>query len=122
VDQIQTENIPIIETNYKSSEFDTLFLETIDYTFSTLLGNDAKPIIFSFLDKKYKLSKKDIPGRISDFVNGVEQIFGTSATLLELVVMKNLKKSVPSFNYSAKSPDLSFEGYADSLRKHIENL
>jgi hypothetical protein len=124
MNQIQTENMPKIEIeiNLKSSKFDDLFLEALDCTFLKLLGNNAKQAFFSFLDQKYALSKEDIPNRIGDLADGLEKIFGASAPLLELEVMKNLKKSVPSFNYLAKSPEISFEEYAESLKRQISNL
>jgi len=124
MNQIQTENMPKIEMamDFKSSKFDDLFLEALDCTFLKLLGINAKQAFFSFLDQKYTLSKEDIPNRIGDLADGLEQIFGASATLLELEVMKNLKKRVPSFNYLAKRPEISFEAYAESLKRQIANL
>ncbi len=122
MNQTQTENLPKIQIYYKTSEFDELFLQAIDQTFSKVLGYNAKQVFFSFLENKIKLSKQDLPNRVDDFVYGLEQIFGTSASLLELGVMKTLRKSVPSFNYSALGSDLSFESYVASLRQHLENL
>jgi hypothetical protein len=122
VNQTQTENLPKIQIYYKTSEFDELFLLAIDQTFSKVLGNSAKQVFFSFLENKIKLSKQDLPNRVADFVYGLEQIFGTSASLLELEVMKTLRQSIPSFNYSPLSSDLSFEPYVESLRQHLENF
>ena len=122
MDQIQTENFPKIQIDLQNSKFDDLFLEAIDQSFLILLGTNSKQAFFSFLDKKYKLSKKDIPGRIGDFVAGLEKIFGPTAFLLELAIMKALKQRVPSFNYLMERPNLSFEGYIESLKQHLENF
>lgn len=122
MNQIQTENFPKIQIDLQNSKFDDLFLEAIDQSFLILLGTNSKQAFFSFLDKKYKLSKKDIPGRIGDFVAGLEKIFGPTAFLLELAIMKALKQRVPSFNYLMERPNLSFEGYIESLKQHLENF
>ncbi len=122
VNQTQTENLQKIEIDYKTSEFDELFVQAIDQTFSRLLGMTAKQVFFSFLANEIKLSKQDMPNRVNDFVYGLEQIFGTSASLLELEVMKTLRQSVPSFKYSAQTSDLSFEPYVASLRQHLEKF
>jgi hypothetical protein len=121
VNQIQTENFPKIQVDFQNSKFDDLFLEAIDQDFLILLGANSKQAFYSFLDKKYKLSKKDIPNRLGDFVDGLERIFGSTAFLLELAIMKALKQKVPSFNYLLEKPNLSFEGYVESLKQHLEN-
>jgi hypothetical protein len=120
--QQQIENIPKIQIDYTSSKFDELLLDSIDQTLSALLGQNAKQAFFSFLDKKYKLSEEEVPSRIGDFVDGLEQIFGASASLLELEAMKNLKKNVPSFIYLLDCSDLSFRAYAESLREEMANI
>jgi hypothetical protein len=74
------------------------------------------------LDKKYKLNKNDIPSRIGDFVDGLEKVFGPTAFLLELAIIKALKQKVPSFNYLLEGSNLSFEFYVDSLKQHVENF
>ena len=120
--QLQMENLSKIQINYNSSKFDEIFLESIDHTFSALLGKNATQTFYSFLDKKYKLSLEEVPRRISDFVDGLEQIFGESASLLELETIKNLKKNVPSFSYLLESSNLSFKEYAESLKEEMANL
>ena len=122
MNQIQTESFPKIQIDLQNPKFDDLFLEAIDQSFFILLGTNSKQAFFSFLDKKYKLSKKDIPGRIGDFVAGLEKIFGPTAFLIELSIMKALKQKVPSFSYLLEGSNLSFEVYAQSLRQHVENF
>jgi hypothetical protein len=119
---MQTENLSKIQIDFKSSEFDELFLEAIDQSFLILLGTNSKSAFFSFLDKKYGLGKKDIPNRIGDFADGLERIFGPSAFLLELAIMKTLKQRFPPFNYFLESSHLSFKEYAKSLREHMATL
>ena len=60
--------------------------------------------------------------RIGDFVYALESIFGASALLLEMDVMKTLRQNVPSFTYVVESSEISFEGYLFSLKQYIENI
>jgi len=121
VNYAETKSLPKILVNFKSSEFEELFIEAIDQTLSNL-GLGVKQAFYSFLEVHYTLSKEDVPNRIGDFVDGMEKIFGTSASLLEVEVMKSLRRKVPSFIYLVESPYLLFEDYSESLRRHIENL
>jgi hypothetical protein len=122
MNQIQPENMPKIEIDLKSSDFDKLFLESLDHTFFMLLGESAKEAFFSFLYKKYALNKQDIPGKMEDFVKGLEQIFGSSSALLELALMKELRRGIPSFNCVLEDSDLSFESYVASIKYYVENF
>jgi len=121
VNRTQTENLPKINLYLESSQFDELFLEALDHTVS-ILGKGVKQAFFSFLNRKYNLSKEEIPDRIGDFTDGLEQIFGAGASLLELEIIKTLRQSVPSFCFEANSSGLNFEAYAVSLREHVESL
>ena len=118
---IQTESLPKIEVDFKSSCFEALVIEAIDQTFLKL-GIEAKQAFYSFLEVHYKLNKEDIPDRIRDFVNALEQIFGTSASLLEIDVMKSIRQKAPSFIYIVKTPALSFEDYVESLKRNVNTL
>lgn len=119
--RIQTKTLPRILINFQSSDFEELVVEAIDQTFSKL-GTEIKQEFYSFLNVHYKLSKEDIPNRIGDFVDAIEKIFGTGASLLEIDVMKSLRQKVPSFIFTVNNPDFSFEDYLESLRRHVENL
>lgn len=118
---VQTKTLPKILVNFKSSDFEELVVEAIDQTLSKL-GIEVKQAFYSFLAVHYKLDKEDVPNRIRDFVDAIEKIFGMGAALLEIDIMKSLRQRVPLFIYVAKSPDLSFEDYLESLRRHVEGL
>jgi hypothetical protein len=93
----------------------------MDQTFSKL-GVPTKHALYSFLETNYKLSKEDIPNRIEDFVNALEQIFGTSALLIEIDLMKSMQQKVPSFIFKIENADLNFEYYLKSLKSFTETL
>ncbi len=120
MDYMQIENFPKIRLNFNSTSFDKTILEALDQTFSKL-GEEVKQKFYFFLDVNFKISKENIPDQIGDFVCALESIFGASASLLEMDVMKTLRQNVPSFTYVAESPEISFERYLFSLKQYIEN-
>lgn len=76
----ETKSFPEIHIdleNKKASSFDQTIIDAVDQTFSKL-GVKVKQALYSFLAADYKLSKEDISGRIGDFVNALEKIFGAS--------------------------------------------
>ena len=93
----------------------------MDQTFSKL-GEPIKHTFYSFLEANYKLNKEDIPNRIQDLANALEQIFGASALLIEIDVMKNIQHKVPSFMLKIENADLTFEDYLKSLESFTETL
>ncbi|HUK84320.1 MAG TPA: hypothetical protein VLU95_00510 [Candidatus Acidoferrum sp.] len=117
---IKIETLPKMQLSLKSSSFEETILKAIDQTFSKL-GEEVKQKFFFFLDTKFKISKENIPNQIGDFVYALESIFGASAALLEIDVMKTVRESVPSFAYSVEDSEISFEGYLFSLKWFIEN-
>jgi hypothetical protein len=102
----------------QKNTFDRLVLEAIDEVFSSL-GDLCKKAIYVHLEHEYKLSKKDIPNRIREFVTALHQIFGVGAALVEIEIMKRLRKKVPSFKHSPKQRSLSFDKYVTSLDSFI---
>lgn len=118
----ETKSFPEIHIdleNKKASSFDQTIIDAVDQTFSKL-GVKVKQALYSFLEADYKLSKEDIPGRIGDFVNALEKIFGASALLLEIDVMKTMRQKVPAFTCEAKNPNLEFDDYLKSLKSFME--
>ena len=84
------------------------------------LGAQTKHRLFSFLETGYELSKEDISDRIEDFVNALEQIFGTSALLIEIDIMKSIQQKVPSFILTMEDADLNFLCYLQSLKSFTD--
>jgi hypothetical protein len=118
----ETKNLPIIQIdleNQDASRFDQTVIEAVDLSFSKL-GVRVKDAFYSSLSAEYKLSKENIPLMIEEFVEALENIFGTSSLLLEIDVMKNLRKKVPEFKFEAENSNLSFISYIKSLRNFME--
>ena len=83
---------PKMEVN-RTMSFEKLLLESIDEGLSSL-GETCKQAIYFHLEKKFKLTKQDIPSRINDFTEAMENIFGVGAKVLEIRIMKNLFKNM----------------------------
>ena len=74
-------------------KFNEALLDSIDEALSAL-GEDAKKSIYIYFEIKFFMAKQDIPKKINDFSRGLEELFGSGAQSLELLIMKNLHKKV----------------------------
>jgi len=118
----ETKNLPIIQIdleNQDASRFDQTVIEAVDLSFSKL-GIRVKEALYSSLASEYKLSKENIPLMIEEFVEALERIFGSSSLLLEIDVMKTVRKKIPEFKFETENSDLSFISYLRSLRSYME--
>jgi hypothetical protein len=70
-----------------------LFLESIDECLSSI-GEECKKSIYFQLEIEYKLNKREIPFRIKDFSEAIENIFGLGAKILEIRMLKTLFKKI----------------------------
>ncbi len=105
-------------------KFAALLLEALDEAFSTL-GQNVKFSIYLHLETKFGIPKQEIPDRISDFGNALEQIFGQAAKQLEILIMKCLNERARC-NYKWVGPkwlvpDLTFEKYVMMVKLSLEN-
>jgi len=57
-------------------------------------GETCKQALYFHLEKNFKLNKRDIPFRIEDFTEAIENIFGVGAKVLQIRIMKNLFKKM----------------------------
>lgn len=120
---IQALSVPEILINLseiKNQSFEELFIDAIDRTFLKL-GEETKHSVYSLLEVDYKLGRKDIPNRLEDFVNALEQIFGVSARIIEIHIMREIHQKYPSFRYKAQA-EFNFELFLTSLKISIEKL
>ena len=98
--------------------FEKVLLEAIDESFSCL-GESGKQTIYFHLKTEYKISKEDIPSRIEDFTEALEDIFGLGAKLLEIKIMKNLFTKMGYLQpHLHTQQSLEFTKYIESARTH----
>jgi hypothetical protein len=96
--------------------FEELLLVALDEGFSSL-GEKCKHAIYFHLEKEFKLNKQNIPSRIEDFSEAIENIFGIGAKVLEIRIMKSLFKKIGyPFPYFQNQKTLNFTNYIESAR------
>ena len=108
----------------RQKKFHMILLESIDEAFLTL-GKNAKSLIYVHLETKFAISRQDIPKRINDFSDALEQIFGLAAKQLEILIMKLLNKKVDCiYDWVGPKwlvPDLTFAKYVKLLELWFED-
>ncbi len=106
------------------NRFSAILLESIDEAFLTL-GEKAKSSIYFHLETKFAISKQEIPYRIDDFSDALEQVFGLGARQLEILIMKYLNEKIDCAYYWVGPkwlvPDLTFTKYVKMLQIWCED-
>lgn len=110
--------VSILESQ-RSCDFKELLLEAVDAALSPL-GDSSKYAVYFYLEKNFTVKKQDIPNKIEEFANAIEEIFGYGAKILETEIMKQLYVKVGSaFEYYPEKDDLLFVEYIDAVRKRV---
>ncbi|PVX23247.1 MAG: hypothetical protein CW691_11230 [Candidatus Bathyarchaeum sp.] len=100
----------------KTTNFEKLLLEAIDEGLS-VLGESSKHAIYFYLEKSFKIKKKNIPNRIEEFADALEKIFGTGAKIVEIQIMKCLFNKVGyTFKSYSKQKNLTFIEYIEAVK------
>lgn len=102
--------------NTLKGSFDNLLLEAVDEALSTL-GDSCKHAIYFHLEKTFKIKRKHIPSKFEEFVNAIEQIFGIGAKIIEIQIMKCLRKNAGEFKYFRGEEDLTIIQYVNTVKK-----
>ncbi len=114
----QTE-VAFQESPPRNRIFEKLLLEAVDEALS-LLGMSSKHIYFH-LEKDFNINKQDIPHKIEEFENAIEEIFGFGAKVLEIQIMKRLYEKVGPFKHFP-SRNLTFIEYVEAAGFLCESL
>ncbi len=99
----------------KSQEFDKLLLSAIDEALSSL-GESVKQSIYFHIEKKFSVTRNEIPENLAEFQRGLEKIFGTGARFIEILIMKNLHSKI-GFPLKMESEQLEFIKYVDTAKE-----
>ena len=109
--------------NCEGKKFELVLLEALDEAFSTL-GENVKKTIYFHLQQKFLVAKQDIPYKIDDFSNALEQIFGLGARTLEILIMVKLHQKInPRYKWEGPKwlvPELTFSQYVELLKLSYE--
>ncbi len=105
-------------------EFREILIEAVDQAFLNL-GEKTSSAIYFYLQTKFAVSKEEIPDKIEDFADALEQIFGTGAPKLQILIMKYLKEKVnAAYKWVGPKwlvPDLTFVKYVKLMELSCEN-
>ena len=104
--------------SYKGS-FEAIIIEAVDEIFSSF-GHYCKQAIYFQLENTFKIKKQEIPFKIEDFVDAMEQIFGIGAKIIETKIIEIIHKRTKDFTYFPKNEDLVFTDYMTSLRRFYD--
>jgi len=112
----------------RERKFSIILLKAIDEAFLTL-GENARTAVYCHLESKFAISRQDIPDRIGDFSDTLEQIFGLAAPQLEILIMKFLNRRVKcEYEWVGPKwlvPDLTFKKYVAltelNFQRYIKN-
>lgn len=95
-------------------------LEAIDAVLSGL-GDANKQAIYRHLKNNYGINKNEIPYKIEDFAQAIEQIFGSVATLIEIKIIERLHAKYKNFLYTPGNEDLNFVEFVHYLKNYSES-
>jgi hypothetical protein len=95
--------------------FEIAITETVDEILSSFRNLD-KEAVYLRLENTFKIKKQEIPCKIENFVDAIEQMFGVGAKLIEIRVTEALHKRIPEFIFFPKKGDVDFKEYVTSLR------
>jgi hypothetical protein len=113
-----------LRKNCENRRFEDLLLDILDDALSAI-GENAKKSIYLHLQQKFLIAKQDIPYKIDDFSDALEQIFGCGARSLEILIMTKLHQKIKS-NYRWEGPnwlvpELTFCQYVKLLKLFYED-
>jgi hypothetical protein len=119
VNRLEIVELSQVRSECKTLDFRTVVTEAIDEAF-TKLGQTISCKLYSLLENHYELCREEIPERTDKFVDVLEQVFGASALLIEIEIMKNIRQRVPRFEFRVKDRYVAFDQYLDSLRAYLD--
>jgi hypothetical protein len=102
----------------RENSFETAMTEAVDEGFSPL-GHSSKQALYLRLENAFKIKKQEIPCKIEEFANALEQIFGVGAKLIEIRIIEALHERIQDFVHFPRKGDLVFTEYVANLRDFL---
>ena len=117
--ELKGRDIPVNIDYHPDDGFNLIMLEAVDEALS-FLGESAKRAFYYHLEEKFKIRREEIPVKIDDFAEAIEEIFGMGAKIIEMQIMKSLYKMVGrNFKYVPEEKDLLFTAYLKAVKNHF---
>ena len=73
----------IMQLPKNKRKFEKALVESINETFASFGPNCAEALYYH-LEETFRIKKQDIPNKIEEFADAIEQMFGVSARLIEI--------------------------------------
>jgi len=100
-------------------KFNVVIIEAVEESFS-LFNNLDNEAAYLHLENAFKIKKQEIPSKIEEFSDAIEQMFGVGAKLLEIRIIEALHKRIREFMFVPKKGDVDFKEYVASLRAFLQ--
>jgi hypothetical protein len=99
---------------------DGLLIESIDESFTALLGQGVKNALYAYLVKRRALDREDIPERLDDFDECMQETFGQAALVIERNILARFYHKL-GMNFSGR-PDYTFSDLVNATKKSVLDL
>lgn len=104
----------------ESAQFDEILLKSIEEAFFSL-GESVRQTIYFHLEEQFQIKKKQIPKHLKKFQAAIEEIFGSGARFLEILIMKNLYRNIGEKMILADDCSADFLSYMNEAKKTFVN-
>lgn len=105
--------------NPHEKSFEHTLMEAVDAALAPF-GQQSKQVIYLHLEKTYNIKKQEIPYKIKEFADAIEQIFGEGAKLIEIRIIEALHKRIQKFVHFPRKGELTFTEYIADLRAFLK--
>jgi hypothetical protein len=95
-------------------------LESIDESFTVLLGQDVKNALYAHFVRRRGLGMGDIPDRLDDFDECMQETFGRAAGVIERNILARFYDKL-GLNFSSRTY-FAFSDCVDATKKTIQDL
>ena len=115
-------------TKQQQEKFDQILLDAIDEALSSV-GENVKSAVYFQLEDLFKIKKQEIPTRLIDFSNALEQLFGLGARQLEIMFITNVHDRIkitckwPTYKWPLSKwivPEMTFQEYVRLMRQNFK--
>jgi hypothetical protein len=97
-----------------SVAFDKILLRAIDEALNSL-GESVRQSIYFHIENKFSVARNEIPEKLQEFQEGLKEIFGAGAQIIEISIMKNLHIGCPRL--TVKNKKLEFTEYVNASKQ-----
>jgi hypothetical protein len=104
--------------NPNENKFEATMTEAIDESLSSFKSLN-KQEIYAYLENAFKIRKQEIPRKIEDFADAINQMFGIGAKLIEIKIIEAVHKRMPEFMFTPRRGAVMFKEYVASLRTFL---